>query len=203
MAGKNVEIGKRCVIQENVWLGMPSREYLGKDEGSLPKTRIGDNGIVRSGTVIYCDVTIGQNFKCGHNVLIREKTAIGNNVLVGTNSVIDGRTSIGSNVSIQSLVYIPTDTIIEDFVFIGPNAVLTNDKYPIRKPMALKGPVIRKGATIGANATLLPGVEIGEGAVVAAGSVVTRDVPAWKLAIGVPAKIKELPEGLKAINRIP
>jgi acetyltransferase-like isoleucine patch superfamily enzyme len=199
---KNVEIGKRCVIQENVWLGMPSREYLGKDGESLPKTRIGDNGVVRSGTIIYCDVTIGQNFKCGHNVLIRETTTIGNNVLVGTNTVIDGRTSIGCNVSIQSSVYIPTDTVIEDFVFIGPNAVLTNDKYPIRKPMALKGPVIRKGATIGANSTLLPGVEIGEGAVVAAGSVVTRDVPAWKLAIGVPAKIKDLPEFLKVVNKI-
>ncbi len=203
MKAKNVEVGKRSVVQENVWLGMPSRAFLGRKEEDLPKTKIGDNAVLRSGTIIYCGVTIGQNFQSGHTVLIREKTVIGDNVLVGTNTVIDGRTNIGSNVSIQSSVYIPTDTIIEDSVFIGPDAVLTNDKYPIRKQKPLKGPVIRKGATIGANATLLPEIEIGEGAVVAAGSVVTRDVPAWKLAIGVPAKIKDLPEFLKVMNKIP
>jgi len=52
-----------------------------------------------------------------------------------------------------------------------------------------KGPYIKKGARIGSNATLLPGVVIGEGAVVAAGSVVTRDVPAYKVVMGVPAKV--------------
>jgi acetyltransferase-like isoleucine patch superfamily enzyme len=62
--------------------------------------------------------------------------------------------------------------------------------------------VIRRGASIGGNATLLPGVEIGEGAMVAAGALVTKDVPAWKLAIGCPAKIAELPETLRNLNRI-
>ena len=53
---------------------------------------------------------------------------------------------------------------------------------------------MRKGASLGANSTILPGVEIGEGAMVAAGALVTKDVPAWKLAIGFPAKIADLPE---------
>jgi len=202
MVAKNVTVGKRCVIQENVSLGMPAREFLGKNRERLPATTIGDNAVLRSGTVIYCAVTIGNNFQSGHHVLIREQTIIGSNVLVGTNTVIDGRTKIGDHVSIQSSVYIPSDTIIEDFVFIGPNSVLTNDKYPVRKQQALKGPTIRSGATIGANATLLPEIEIGPGAVVAAGSVVTRDVPAWKLAIGVPARIEDLPEFLKVVNKI-
>jgi acetyltransferase-like isoleucine patch superfamily enzyme len=61
---------------------------------------------------------------------------------------------------------------------------------------------LRRGASIGANATLLPGVEIGEGAMVAGGALVTKDVPPWKLALGVPAKIQELPEDLKELNRI-
>ena len=64
------------------------------------------------------------------------------------------------------------------------------------------GPVLRKGASIGANATILPGVEIGEGAMVAAGALVTHDVPAWKLAIGFPAKIEDLPDDLKQLNSI-
>ncbi|WP_245543565.1 DapH/DapD/GlmU-related protein [Methanoplanus limicola] len=62
-----------------------------------------------------------------------------------------GNCTIGNNVSLQSLLYIPTDVIIEDNVFIGPNAVLTNDPYPPRG--RLKGPVIKKGTSIGANAT--------------------------------------------------
>jgi acetyltransferase-like isoleucine patch superfamily enzyme len=134
--------------------------------------------------------------------MIRENTDIGDNVLIGTNVIIDGHVKIGNNVSIQGNVYIPTNVIIEDNVFIGPCAVLANDKYPIRKKYELKGPVLKKGASIGANATLLPDVEIGEGAMVAGGALVTKDVPAWKLAIGVPAKIEELPKDLKELNKI-
>jgi len=199
---KNAHLGKSVIIQNNVFIGMPSREFLDKSEEYWPETFIGDYGIIRSGTIIYCAVKIGAKFKSGHNVLIRENTVIGDNVLIGTNTVVDGRTTIGSNISIQSMVYIPTDSIIEDNVFIGPNAVFTNDPYPIRKKMTLVGPIIRRGATIGANVTLLPGIEIGEGAFVAAGSVVTKNVPPWTLAVGVPARIKDLPEDLKTINLI-
>ena len=99
--------------------------------------------------------------------------------------------------SLQSLVYIPTGVVIEDDVFIGPNAVLTNDPYPPHGGDHLKGPVIRKGASIGANATILPGVVIGEGALVAAGAVVTHDVPPRMLAIGSPARFRELPAGAR------
>lgn len=195
---KNVKIGKNCTIQDNVLLGVPSREYVGKDQLSWPPTIIGDNAVLRSGTIIYCDVIIGKNFQTGHNVLIREKTRIGDDVLLGSYSIIEGMTEIGSNVNIQSSVYIPLNVVIEDYVFIGPRVVLTNDKYPLRKKTELRGPILRRGASIGANATILPGIEIGEGAMIAAGAVVTRDVPPWKLAIGNPARIKDLPEDLKS-----
>lgn len=170
-------------------------------EGSKPPL-IGENPVIRSNTIIYDDVVIGDNFKTGHNVLIREETTIGNNTLIGTNSVIEGKCSIGNNVSIQSNVYIPTDVIIEDFVFIGPCACFTNDKYPIRIDFELKGPIIRKGASIGANSTFLSSVEVGEGAMVAAGAIVTRDVPPYYLAIGAPSRIKPLPKHLKVLNKI-
>ena len=163
---------------------------------------IGSNPIIRSNSVIYNDVEIGDNFKTGHNVLIREKTVVGDNVLVGTNSVVEGHCSIGSNVSIQSNVYIPKNTLIEDYVFIGPCVCFTNDRYPIRTDYKLKGPKIRRGASIGANSTFLSDVEIGEGAMVAAGAIVTRDVPPYFLAIGAPAKIKSLPKHLRTCNNI-
>jgi acetyltransferase-like isoleucine patch superfamily enzyme len=91
------------------------------------------------------------------------------------------------------MVYFPTHTTIGDHVFVGPNAVLTNDRYPPSGSGGLKGPVIRNHAAVGAHATILPGVCIGEGALVAAGAIVTRDVPAHMLAIGAPARIRELP----------
>ncbi len=202
MKHKNVKAGSNFNHPENVHLGLPSREYMKRPEEEWPRTSMGDNVTIRDGTIIYCGVSIGDDFQSGHNVIIREKTRIKDRVLVGTNTIIEGRTVIGNDVSIQSSVYIPLDTIIEDRVFIGPCAVLTNDKYPIRKKRPLKGPTIRKGASIGANSTILPGIEIGEGAMVAAGAVVTKDVPGWKMAIGVPAKIVDLPDDLKTMNLI-
>jgi acetyltransferase-like isoleucine patch superfamily enzyme len=187
--GINV-IGEGAQLFEPVTIGFPSRENIGKT-GFLGST-IGHHAVLRSGTIIYCDVIIGDNFQSGHNTLIREKTRIGDRTAIGTATVIDGNTRIGNDVSLQSMVYIPKDTTIGDHVFIGPNAVLTNDRYP--PSGCLKGPVIKNGAAIGANTTILPGVCIGQGAFVAAGSIVTRDVPDHMMAIGTPARIKELPK---------
>ncbi|HIE31069.1 MAG TPA: N-acetyltransferase [Methanosarcinales archaeon] len=176
---------------------------LGEDPADLDGMLVvGDYAVIRSHSVIYRDVVIGKNLRTGHGVLIREGTKIGDDVLIGTGTIIDGHTSIGSHVSIQSRAYIPTNTIIEDYVFVGPCAVLTNDKYPIRKDYELRGPTLQRGASIGANAIILPDVEIGEGAMVAAGACVTRDVPDWKLAIGCPARITDLPEDMQVQNAI-
>ena len=186
--------GDRLQVFEPVTLGFPSRDNIGKT--GFTGTTIGKDAVLRSGTIIYCDVIIGDRFQSGHNVMIREKTRIGDRVSVGTSVVIDGNTRIGSDVSLQSMVYIPTNTTIGDHVFIGPNAVLTNDRYPPSGIGGLVGPVIESHAAIGANATILPGIHVGEGALVAAGAIVTRDVPACKLAVGAPAKIQDLPSAL-------
>jgi acetyltransferase-like isoleucine patch superfamily enzyme len=71
--------------------------------------------------------------------------------------------------------------------------VLTNDRYPPTGRPDLKGPVLQEGSVIGARSVILPGVQIGKGAFVAAGAVVTRDVPAGKMAVGMPATIREMP----------
>ena len=188
-------IGHGAQIFEPVTLGFPSRDRIGTK--GFTGTCIGSNAVLRSGAILYCDVTIGDNFSCGHNVVIREQTRIGNHVAIGTASIIEGKTVIGNEVSLQSLVYIPTDTTIGDKVFIGPNTVLTNDRYPPTRIGGLKGPVIGDGAAIGANVTIIPGVHIGDGALVAAGSVVTKDVPARTLAIGAPARFRDLPDAIR------
>jgi len=173
-----VRLGQGGTVQDNVILGSA-------EEGELS---IGKASIIRSGSVIYSGVSIGDNFRSGHNVLIRENTEIGDDVLVGTNSVIDGDCKIGNNVSMQTGVYITKYTTIEDNVFLGPLCVTTNDKY-MKYGATLKGPVIKQGARIGANSTIMPGISIGEGAIVSAGSVVTKDVPPHKVVIGVPARV--------------
>ena len=174
----NVVLGKNCAIHDSVILS-------NSDSGLVI---IGDNALIRSGSIIYSNVKIGNGLKTGHNVLIRENSEIGDNVLIGTNSVLDGTCKVGNNVSIQTSAYITRYTTIEDNVFIGPRVVTTNDKYMF-SGAKLIGPTIKKGARIGANATLLPGVVIGEGATVGSGAVVTRDVPSKATVVGNPARI--------------
>ncbi|HOX35647.1 MAG TPA: acyltransferase [Methanoregulaceae archaeon] len=188
-------IGKGAQIFEPVTLGFPSRDRIGTT--GFPGTKIGSDAVLRSGAILYCDVTIGDRFQCGHNVVIREQTKIGNRVAIGTASILEGQITIGDDVSLQSMVYIPTGTTIGNRVFIGPNTVLTNDRYPPTRIGGLQGPVIGDGAALGANVTVVPGVRIGEGALVAAGAVVTRDVPARTLAIGAPARIRDLPDAIR------
>lgn len=198
-----VRIGSRCFVGDGVVVGFPcKRNLLDALKGlgcevdvNKRLVEIGDNVVLRSGCVVYEDVKIGCDVEFGHHVLVREGTEIGDGSKIGTNTVIDGFSRVGRRVSIQSNVYIPLNTVIEDHVFLGPNVVLTNDKYLMRTDYELRGPVIRRGASVGANATILPGVEVGVEAMVGAGSVVIRDVPPKTIVAGVPArKIGEVPK---------
>jgi acetyltransferase-like isoleucine patch superfamily enzyme len=163
---------------------------------------VGAGSVVRSGTIVYDDVQAGDSFVTGHHALVREHTVLGDNMLVGTQAVIDGTTTVGDDVSMQTGVYVPTETDIGSNVFLGPNATLLNDQYPVRTDADLVGPTIADGVSVGANATVLPGVTVGEGAFVAAGSVVTADVPPDTLAAGVPATHHELPPELTGDNQL-
>ncbi|QLG29745.1 N-acetyltransferase (plasmid) [Halorarum halophilum] len=185
--------GADSQIDDDATVGYP-------DEADGENTVIGANATIRAGTIIYDGVDIGDDFTTGHNAVVREETRMGDDVLVGSDTIVDGRCTIGSQVSMQTGVYVPPKTRIHDGVFLGPNAVLTNDPYPLRQDVELDGPTIREGASIGANATVLPGVTVGENAFVAAGAVVTEDVPADTLAVGVPAEHKPLPDELEGGN---
>jgi UDP-2-acetamido-3-amino-2,3-dideoxy-glucuronate N-acetyltransferase len=104
---------------------------------------------------------------------------------------VAGGVVIGNNVKIQNNVSLYTGVVIEDDVFLGPSCVLTNITNPrseiVRRHLYEKT-LIRKGASIGANATIVCGTTIGRFAFIAAGAVVTKDVPAYALMMGVPAR---------------
>ncbi len=168
---------------------------------SSTSPQIGDGSVVRAGTIIYDDVVAGSSFQTGHHALVREKTVLGDDVLVGTQTVIDGATDIGDNVNMQTGVYVPRETTIGDCVFLGPNATLLNDPYPLRTEHKLVGPTLENDVSLGGNATVLPGVTIGEKSFVAAGAVVVDDVPPETLAVGAPAEQRELTAELKGRNQ--
>jgi acetyltransferase-like isoleucine patch superfamily enzyme len=172
-------------------------------DGWSAPAKLGANCRVRIGTVIYANTVMGARSATGTYALVREFTNMGEDCLVGSTAVIEGHVRMGDSVVLQSGVFVPTETVIGNRVFVGPCAVLTNDRYPLRRRSTYRaeGPVLEDDVTVGANATLLPGVHIGQGAMVAAGAVVTKDVPSWSMAIGCPARIRDLPDDLCLPNQ--
>ncbi len=183
----NVTIGPNTFIGPYCTLGEPSAAYYkNMDQHAFKRVFIGKNSLIRSHTIIYEDVAVGDHFQTGHRVTIREKTQIGNRCRVGTLCDFQGKLNIGDYVSIHSNVHLGQLSVIEDFVWIYPYVVLTNDPYP---PMGkLKGVTVRKFAQIATSATILPGLEIGENALVGAGALVRENVPAERVVVGNPAK---------------
>jgi len=197
--GNNVEIGEFTIIYPNVVIkdntkigshciiGEPTASYYEDSKNHQFKTTIiGENSIIRSNSIIYEDVKIGDNFQSGHRVTIREQSEIGNNCSVGTLCDLQGKLKIGNFVRLHSNVHIGQMSNIEDYVWIYPYVVLTNDPYP---PMGvLKGVTIRKFAQVATSSVVMPGVEIGENALIGAQSLVRKDVPAERVIVGVPGK---------------
>lgn len=136
-------------------------------------------------------LSIGKDTRIWQYAVIFENAVVGSNCNICAHTLIENDVTIGNNVTVKSGVYIWDGTRIEDDVFIGPNATLTNDVMPRSKqyPKAFSGITLKRSCSIGANATLLPGVTIGEGAMIGAGSVVTKDIPAYAVVIGNPAKV--------------
>jgi len=143
---------------------------------------------------------IGSGTKIWHQVQIREKAKLGNDCIISKGVYIDAGVTIGHNVKIQNYVSVYSGVTLENGVFCGPHCVFTNDKAPraINKDGSLKSAadwvtsqtVVKQGVSIGANATIVCGVTIGRWAMVGAGAVVTRDVPAYGLVWGNPARLQ-------------
>lgn len=175
-------IGCQCILGE--YLADFYQDY----ENTAHPLTIGPHALLRSGTIIYGDTAIGSHFQTGHRTTIREKTVIGDHVRLGTMADIQGHCSIGRYVSIHSGVFVAPNSIIEDYVWLFPHVVLTNDPTPPSD--SEKGVTIRRFASVAARAMILPGLTIGEHALIGAGSVVTHDVPPGKAAVGTPARVK-------------
>lgn len=146
---------------------------------------------VHSSAIIDQGAEIGEDTKIWHFSHVCSNAVIGKRCSLGQNVFIANNVTIGNNVKIQNNVSVYDSVTIEDDVFCGPSMVFTNVINPrshiVRKDQ-YRPTLVRRGATIGANATIICGVTIGEYAFIAAGGVVNRDVLAYALLAGVPAR---------------
>jgi len=196
----DARIGDGCVIADFAIVGkrpaLSSRSTAKKTE--LAGVVVGAGTRIGSHTVLMAGSTFGERCIVGDNAGVRERCTIGDDVVVGRSVTVENDTAIGARTKIQSGAYVTAYMTLEEDVFIAPMVVTTNDNYMGRteKRFAeLKGATIRRGARVGGGVHLLPGVEIGEEAFVATGSVVTKDIPARALAMGVPARVvRDVPE---------
>lgn len=116
---------------------------------------------------------------------------IGCYVNIGDHCFIENDVVIGDHVIVKNGISIWDGVTIEDGAFLGPNVALTNEQFPRSGfPKGLQRTLIRKGASIGANSTIITGLTLGEYCTIGAGSVVTRNVPAFALAFGNPARCR-------------
>lgn len=141
--------------------------------------------------VIDTGCEIGVGTKIWHFSHIMPNCIIGQNCNIGQNVVVSPEVILGNNVKIQNNVSLYTGVICEDDVFLGPSMVFTNVMNPrsaVNRKDQYAKTIVRKGASIGANATIVCGNDIGQFAFIGAGSVVTKEVPAYALVVGNPAR---------------
>lgn len=134
---------------------------------------------------------IGEGTRVWHWVHVSAGAVLGERCSLGQNVFIGSRVVIGNNVKIQNNVSVYDNVTLEDDVFCGPSMVFTNVYNPrsaVTRKSEYRDTLVRRGATLGANCTIVCGVSIGEHAFVGAGTVINRDVPAFALMVGVPAR---------------
>jgi UDP-2-acetamido-3-amino-2,3-dideoxy-glucuronate N-acetyltransferase len=151
------------------------------------------NRFIHITAIVDDGAQVGEGTKIWHFCHVMPTAVIGAHCILGQNVYVDNNAIIGNGVKIQNNVSVYNGVILEDDVFVGPSVVFTNVINPrsfIERKTEFKHILVRKGASIGANASIVCGISIGEYALIGAGAVVTKDVPAYALMVGNPARQK-------------
>jgi UDP-2-acetamido-3-amino-2,3-dideoxy-glucuronate N-acetyltransferase len=146
---------------------------------------------VHPSAIVDEGASLGEGTRIWHWVHVCGGARIGARCVLGQNVFVGGRAVLGDNVRVQNNVSVYDRVVLEDDVFCGPSVVFTNVLNPraaVPRKEEYRATLVRRGATLGANSTIVCGVVIGEHAFIGAGAVVNRDVSAYALVVGVPAR---------------
>ncbi|WP_321529287.1 acyltransferase [Sedimenticola selenatireducens] len=146
---------------------------------------------IHASAIVDEGAVIGDGSRVWHFAHVCAGARIGKNCSLGQNVFVGNKVTIGDNCKIQNNVSVYDNVYLEDGVFCGPSMVFTNVYNPrslIERKDEYRDTVVKKGATLGANCTIVCGVIIGSYAFIGAGAVVNKDVPAYALMVGVPAR---------------
>lgn len=186
-----VEIAAGCTIDDGAVVGKPPRlsaRSRSRRQDDLP-TLLGDGVVISAGAIVLGGVRLGERTFVATHAFVRERTTAGADCMIGTSTVLGADVELGARVKVQTLSIVVSGSRVEDDVFVGPTVTSMNDSSAGRTRPQLRGITLRRACRIGGGCALLPGIEVGEDAFVGAGSVVTRDVPAGAVAMGVPARV--------------
>ncbi|MBQ5152948.1 acyltransferase [Macrococcoides caseolyticum] len=211
--GENVIIGNNVVIYDNTKIGsnviIMDNSVIGKtptrakssilpEIKELPPCEIGNGVTIGTSAIIYVNAKIADDVFVADLATVRERVEIGEGTIVGRGVAVENDCVVGKKCKLETNCYITAYSTIEDYVFIAPCVVTTNDNYLARDKERynhFKGVTVKTGGRIGANSTILPGKIIHEDGTVAAGSIVSKNVEKETLVVGTPAKIiRNVPE---------
>src|SRR4051812_15216897 len=186
-------IGAGCEVQDGAVLGKPpklARHSTAPRDAGDPLV-VEDGAVICCGAIVFAGARVGSGAIVGDQAFVRERARVGAGSVIGRGSAVDNDVVIGERVRVQTDVYLTAYSLVEDDVFVGPGVRTTNDSTMSRHDATyeVRGAVLRRACRIGGAAVLVPGIEVGEEAFVAAGAVVTRDVPARGVVMGVPARV--------------
>jgi acetyltransferase-like isoleucine patch superfamily enzyme len=202
-------VGSDTLLASDVIIGHPGKAMLLAERNFAhgQGTKIGERCILRSGTVVYEDVVLGNDVQTAHHVVIREGARVGDGCVFGNGSVVREGAVLGNNVRMMESVVVSEGAVVGNNVFIGPNVSFTAGRQ-MTGSMEAAGLMTRSDATasegrywtgpsvivedevrIGANAVVLAGVRLGRASIVAAGAVVSNDVGPGATVAGNPGRI--------------
>ena len=152
----------------------------------------GKGYFAHSSAIVDEPASIGEGTRIWHFCHVMAGARIGARCVLGQNVFVASRAVIGDGCKIQNNVSLYDDVVLEQDVFVAPSAVFTNVVNPrafIERKNEYRATRVGRGASIGANATVVCGHSVGEYAFIGAGAVVTKDVPAFALVLGVPGRV--------------
>ena len=186
-------VGSGCEIQDKVVLGKSPKlaKHSSAPKQPLAPLVIGKDSVICCGAIVFAGAELGDGVIIGDQAYVRERARIGDGTVIGRGTAVDNDVSIGARVRVQTDVYLTANSSIEDDVFVGPGVCLTNDSTMARHDdgYAIVGARLRRASRVGGGVVICPDIEVGEEAFIAAGAVVTKNVPARGVAMGVPARV--------------